>query len=89
MRNKPAALTELPPSPEEEQRARILRYAVAMGIRTACVLLCIVTPGWWVLVPAAGAVFLPYIAVVVANAAKRGAGRTVLRPGAIVPRDRP
>lgn len=90
MRNKPVvALTELPPNPEQEQHARMLRYGLAMGIRTICVLLIVVTPGWWVLLPAAGAVFLPYIAVVIANAAHRGPGATVLRPGALVPRDGP
>lgn len=41
-----------------------------MAIRTACVLGAIVIPGWprWVLV--AGAVILPYLAVVIANAGR-------------------
>lgn len=41
-----------------------------MGIRTACVLAAIVVPGWprWVFL--AGAVILPYLAVVVANAGR-------------------
>ena len=41
-----------------------------MGIRTACVLAAIVVPGWprWFLI--AGAVVLPYLAVVVANAGR-------------------
>jgi len=90
MRNKPvAALTELPPNPEEEQHARMLRYGLAMGIRTICVLLILVTPGWWVLLPAAGAVFLPYVAVVAANAARRGPGAAVMRPGGLVRRNQP
>lgn len=50
-----------------DQTGRTRRYLISMGIRTACVLGAIVTPGWprWVLI--AGAVILPYIAVVVAN----------------------
>ena len=42
---------------------------VTMGIRISCfVLMAVVTPyGWYTWVFAAGAIFLPYIAVVVAN----------------------
>ncbi len=48
--------------------ARIHRYLVSMGIRTACVVLAIVTGGVlrWTFV--ACAAVLPYIAVVMANA---------------------
>jgi hypothetical protein len=54
----------------QEQTGRTRRYLVSMAIRTACVLGAIVVPGWprWVLV--AGAVVLPYLAVVVANAGR-------------------
>lgn len=53
-----------------EQGGRTKRYLVSMGIRTACVIAAIFTPGWprWVLI--AGAVVLPYFAVVVANAGR-------------------
>lgn len=53
-----------------EQAVRTRKYLISMGIRTACVLGAIVVPGWprWVLV--AGAVILPYLAVVVANAGR-------------------
>jgi hypothetical protein len=46
---------------------RELRYLLSMGIRTACFVLAFVVSGptRWVLV--AGAVFLPYVAVVIAN----------------------
>jgi len=51
----------------KEQTSRTRRYLVSMAIRTACVLAAIVVPGWprWVLI--AGAVTLPYLAVVIAN----------------------
>lgn len=87
MRAKPAVVTELPPSPEQEQRARFLRYTVMMGIRVVCLALCFVTPGWWMLIPALGAVFLPYFAVVVANAGSRKPVGQVERPGSVVRRD--
>jgi hypothetical protein len=50
------------------QVGRQRRYLISMTIRTVCVLLAIVVPGWprWVLI--AGAIILPYLAVVAANA---------------------
>jgi hypothetical protein len=87
MRNRPVALTELPPSPEQEQSARMRKYVLTMGIRMVCVIACLFVPGWWLLIPALGAVFLPYVAVVVANAVSRTGRRTVERPGSIEPRD--
>lgn len=54
----------------QEQSGRTRRYLVSMGIRTACVLLAIVVPGWprWIFI--LGAVVLPYLAVVAANAGR-------------------
>lgn len=45
------------------------RYMWTMAIRVTCfVLMAVVTPyGWYTWVFAAGAIFLPYIAVIVAN----------------------
>jgi type III secretory pathway component EscV len=53
-----------------EQTGRTRRYLISMGIRTACVILAIFVPGWprWVFI--AGAVVLPYLAVVIANAGR-------------------
>lgn len=53
-----------------EQAGRTRRYLISMAIRTACVIAAIFVPGWprWVLI--AGAVVLPYLAVVVANAGR-------------------
>jgi hypothetical protein len=47
----------------------MLKYVIMMGIRVTCfVAMILVTPyGWYTWLFAAGAVFLPYIAVVVAN----------------------
>ena len=53
----------------EEIRGREFRYIVSMGIRTLCFLLALLFMGHWVVwFFLAGAVFLPYIAVVIANA---------------------
>jgi len=47
----------------------MLKYVIMMGVRVACfVAMILVTPyGWYTWLFAAGAVFLPYIAVVIAN----------------------
>jgi hypothetical protein len=53
-----------------------------MGIRTACVIGAIFIPGWprWVLI--AGAVVLPYLAVVIANSggSRKGSAPTEVQP---------
>jgi predicted tellurium resistance membrane protein TerC len=48
-------------------RERMIKYALAMGIRMVCLILIFVVDGWFKLVAVAGAVFLPWIAVVIAN----------------------
>lgn len=54
----------------EEQRRRTKRYLISMGIRTACFIAIIFTRGIWQWVFLAGAAFLPYVAVVAANAGR-------------------
>jgi endonuclease/exonuclease/phosphatase (EEP) superfamily protein YafD len=77
--------TALPASPEAERRTRMLKYSVTMGIRIVCFIVLILMPrSWWMLIPLAGAVILPYLAVVVANTVVRTAA-PVERPGAIEP----
>ena len=51
----------------DEIRSRMIKYATAMGIRMACLGLLFVLDGWFKLIAVAGAVFLPWIAVVIAN----------------------
>lgn len=63
-------ITEAQRALSDEQTGRTRRYLVSMGIRTACVIAAIFVPGWprWVFI--AGAVVLPYLAVVIANAGR-------------------
>ena len=63
-------ITEAQRGLSQEQTGRQRRYLWSMGIRTACVLGAIVVPGWPRGLLVAGAVVLPYIAVVVANAGR-------------------
>ena len=77
---QPQSVTDLPESPEDEHRRRVFQYVLAMSIRVVCVLACVWVRGWGLLIPAVGAVVLPYIAVVLANVGSRRRS-TVLRPG--------
>lgn len=69
MAKQSSTITTLPRSPEDEQHSRMIKYSIMMGIRIVCIGLCLVVPGWWLLVCVLGAVFLPYVAVLIANAA--------------------
>lgn len=64
---KRTSVTSVESSPEEERRSRFINYTVAMLIRLACIFLAVAIDGWlrWVFI--AGAVLLPYFAVVAAN----------------------
>jgi hypothetical protein len=67
-----------------DQSARQKRYFISMMIRTGCFILTVVLPSpyrWFAL---AGAVTLPYIAVVIANA-----GRETITPGDALLNEKP
>lgn len=51
----------------EEMHQRMVKYAVAMGIRMVCLAAIFVFDGWFKLIPVIGAVILPWVAVVIAN----------------------
>ena len=53
----------------EDIGGRQKRYLISMAIRTACFILAVVSIGhWFMWVFLVGAIFLPYVAVVMANA---------------------
>ena len=67
-----------------DQAGRQKRYFISMMIRTACFILTVILPSpyrWFAL---AGAVTLPYFAVVIANA-----GRETILPGTAILRKKP
>jgi predicted tellurium resistance membrane protein TerC len=76
---KQQSITSLPRSPEDDRRARMLKYSIAMGVRLVCIFACFLVPGYWLIIPAVGAVVLPYVAVVLANVSA-SRKETVLRP---------
>ena len=64
------SVTTVPISRAQEQRGRQRRYLASMSLRTVCFVGAIVVGDNWVrYVLIAGALILPYIAVVSANAA--------------------
>ena len=70
------SVTSAPEARTEDQARRLKTYLVTMTIRTICFVLLVVVDAWYRWIFAAGAVFLPFIAVVAANAVMpRVAGR--------------
>ena len=64
------SVTSAQPGRSEDLDSRIARYAWMMSIRIVCFVLAVVTPSPWRWLFMVAAVFLPYIAVVMANAHK-------------------
>jgi hypothetical protein len=61
------SITDAAAAHSDDMRERMIKYAVAMGIRMVCIILIFVVDGWFKIIAVAGAVFLPWIAVVIAN----------------------
>jgi predicted tellurium resistance membrane protein TerC len=61
------SITDAAAAHSEDMRDRMIKYSLAMGIRMVCIILIFVLDGWLKIVAVAGAVFLPWIAVVIAN----------------------
>lgn len=83
-------ITSTPVSHSEDLGHREKRYAISMAIRTLCFVGAVAVDGWlrWVLF--AGAMFLPYTSVILANAGvrKKGSSLDLVEPdthGALPP----
>lgn len=62
----------------------MIKYSVSMLVRLVCIIVAFVVPfGWWTLIPAIGAIVLPYVAVVLANVGSEGDRGIVERPGGL------
>ncbi len=72
-RGDPVSITDAPVAHSQDLHARQVRYLLSMLVRTMCFVAAVFTSGplRWVLIVAA--LFLPYIAVVFANAGSRRA----------------
>lgn len=68
MKEKPISITNAQKAHSDEIPGRMKRYFISMMIRTACFISAVISPEpyrWFLIV---GAIILPYIAVVMANA---------------------
>lgn len=72
-------ITEAQQSHAAEQHSRVLKYTISMSVRLACFIAAFFVHGWLQWVFLAGAIVLPYIAVVIANG---GADLTKRQPPA-------
>jgi hypothetical protein len=69
-RKESHSITSAPVSLSSDQSGRARRYFISMMIRTICFIATVLLPNpyrWFTLV---GALFLPYISVIVANAGR-------------------
>lgn len=69
---KSYSVTSAGVNPTEDRAHRMRMYFIAMTLRVACVVSLFWVRGWWVLLVAAGAVLLPWFAVLVGNAVAHG-----------------
>jgi hypothetical protein len=65
---KAQSITTVSESPDDERKSRMLKYTLAMTIRVICIVAAMFVEGWLMWLAFAGAIFLPYFAVVLANA---------------------
>jgi len=69
----------------EDVAGRQRRYVVSMSIRTVCFVAAVFTPSPWRWILVAGALFLPYIAVVLANAGREPTSNAPVRAQIVPP----
>ncbi|WP_307721583.1 DUF3099 domain-containing protein [Embleya hyalina] len=70
----------------EDVAGRQRRYVISMSIRTVCFVAAVFTPSPWRWILVAGALFLPYIAVVLANAGREPTSNAPVQAQFVPPR---
>jgi DUF3099 family protein len=77
-RDRPQVVTDARPPMSQDIRYRERRYLIMMGIRLVCFVIAVVVfvehGGWLTVIPAAGAIAIPYFAVVFANGGREPSG---------------
>ena len=91
---KAQSITTVSESPDDERKSRMLKYTLAMTIRVVCIVLAMFVDGWLMWLAFAGAIFLPYFAVVLANAQGPKPGQIsmviqVIKPVSAAPKTEP
>jgi len=67
---KPVAITSVGESLTEDQSSRQRRYFISMMVRTLCFISAVILPNPYRWVALFGALILPYISVLIANAGR-------------------
>jgi hypothetical protein len=88
------SITTVSESPDDERKSRMLKYTLAMTIRVICIVVAMFVEGWLMWLAFAGAIFLPYFAVVLANAQGPKPGQIskvtqVIKPVSAAPKTQP
>lgn len=68
MSEKPISISSAKYAHSQEAPGRMKKYLISMIIRTVCFIGAVIAPEPWRWILIAGAVLLPYFAVVIANA---------------------
>ena len=71
------SVTSIGVNPEHERRSRMIKYTVAMTVRVICLVVGMFVQGWLMWLCFAAAIFLPYIAVIIANDVRQDGGSAV------------
>lgn len=78
------SITSLGANPDDERRARMIKYVTAMSIRMVCFILFFFVHGWWLVLVGVAALVLPYIGVVAANTIVRSPQPPAQKPGGVL-----
>ena len=81
-------ITSVGSNPADERAHRMRFYFLSMALRMACILSLFWVRGWWLVIPILGAIFLPYFAVMIANATENtgaGPGPEKVTPAELMP----
>lgn len=77
---KSYSVTSAGVNPVEDRAHRMRMYFIAMSLRVVCVASLFWLRDWWVLLAGAGAVILPWFAVMVGNAAEHSGDKALDAP---------
>lgn len=69
-------VTSVGVNPARDRAYRMRMYFTAMALRVACIVSLFWVRGFWIILVAAGAIVLPYFAVLIANAVSHVGGQT-------------
>lgn len=73
-------MTSVGVNPAADRAHRMRMYFLAMSLRVVCIVSLFWVRGFWIILAALGAVVLPYVAVLLANAVSHAGGNAAVAP---------